>query len=80
MHHQRVQEVEESLAQVLQCIEEAGLDPELAHLGIDSDMTQMLVENLLTRLDVLRNELWQSEWARMRDEDEKMRLQDQQAL
>ena len=57
MHHQEVQEVEESLIQVLQCIEEAGLDLELAHLAIDSDVTQTLVENLLTHLHILRNEL-----------------------
>ena len=76
MHHQEVQEVEESLVQVLQCVEEAGLDPELARLAIDSNTTQMLVENLLTHLDILRNELRQSEWARIRDEDEKMRLRD----
>jgi len=74
---QEVQEVEESLAQVLQCIEEAGLDPELARLAIDSDVMQTLIENLLTHLDVLRNELRQSERARMRDEDEKMRLRDE---
>ena len=73
---QEVREVKESLAQVLQCVEEAGLDPELARLAIDNDATQMLVENLLTCLDVLRNELRQSEQARMRDEDEKMRLWD----
>ena len=54
---QEVQEVEESLAQVLQRVEEAGLDLELAHLAIDSDTTQTLIENLLTHLDVLRNEL-----------------------
>ena len=77
MHRQEVQEVEESLVQVLQCIEEAGLDPELACLAIDSDMTQMLVENLLTHLDILRNELRQSEQARIRNEDEKMRLRDE---
>ena len=57
IRRQEVQEVEESLAQVLQCIEEAGLDPELTRLAIDSDATQTLVENLLTRLNVLRNEL-----------------------
>jgi len=74
---QEVRKVEESLAQVLQCIEEAGLDPELARLAINSDTTQTLVENLLTRLDVLRNELQQSEWARIRNEDEKMRLRDE---
>jgi len=74
---QEVQEVEESLAQVLQHVEEAGLDPELTRLAIDSDATQTLVENLLTHLDVLRNELRQSERARMRDEDEKMRLWDE---
>ena len=77
MHRQEVQEVEESLVQVLQHIEEAGLDPELARLAIDSNATQTLVENLLTHLDILRNELRQSEWARIRDEDEKMRLQDE---
>ena len=77
IHRQEVWEVEESLAQVLQHIEEAGLDPELARLTIDSDATQTLVENLLTRLDVLRNELQQSEQARIRDEDEKMRLWDE---
>jgi len=64
--HQEVQEVEESLAQVLQCVEEAGLDQELAHLAIDSNAMQTLVENLLTHLDVLRNELRQSERARTR--------------
>ena len=49
--------MEESLVQVLQHIEEAGLDPELACLAINSNVTQTLVENLLTHLDVLRNEL-----------------------
>ena len=63
MHHQEVQEVEKSLAQVLQHVEEAGLDLELVHLANDSDATQMLVENLLTHLDILRNELRQSEQA-----------------
>ena len=57
IHRQEVQEVEESLAQVLQRVEEAGLDLELARLAIDSDVTQTLVENLLTHLDMLRNEL-----------------------
>jgi len=57
IRRQEVQEVEESLAQVLRCIEEAGLDPELTRLAIDSDATQTLVENLLTHLDMLRNEL-----------------------
>ena len=46
-------------------------------LTIDSDATQTLVENLLTRLDVLRNELQQSERVRIRDENKKMRLQDE---
>jgi len=42
---QEVQEVKESLTQVLQCVEEeAGLDPELACLAINSNATQMLVE------------------------------------
>ena len=77
LRRQEVQEVEESLAQVLQHVEEAGLDPELACLAIDSNAAQTLVENLLTCLDVLRNELRQSEWARVRDKDEKMRLRDE---
>jgi len=77
IHHQEVQVVEESLAQVLQCVEEARLDPELVRLAINSDAMQTLIENLLTCLDVLRNELRQSERARMRDEDEKMRLWDE---
>jgi len=57
IHCQEVQEVEESLAQVLQCIEETGLDAELACLAIDNNAMQTLIENLLTQLDMLRNEL-----------------------
>ena len=62
---------------MLRHVEEVGLDPKIACLAVDSNAIQTLAEDLLTHLDVLRNELQQSEWIRMRDEDEKMRLWDE---
>ena len=74
---QRMNEAEENLNEVLRRIEDAGVDPEVARLAIDDEAVHTVVEGLLARIDMLRVELRQSERARIREEDESMRLRDE---
>ena len=59
--HQRINEAEENLNEVLQRIEDAGVDPEVARLAIDDEAIHTVVKGLLACIDMLRVELCQSE-------------------
>ena len=52
---------EENLNEVLQRIEDAGIDPEVACLAIDNEDAHTVVEGLLACINMLRVELHQSE-------------------
>jgi hypothetical protein len=77
IRQQEVAETEESLDRVLRRLEDAGVDREVARFAIDDEAAQTVVERLLARIDMLRDELRQSERARIWEEDEKLRLRDE---
>ena len=74
---QRVEETEENLDQLLRRIESAGIDIEVARLAEYDEAMVTVVEGLLVRIDMLRSEKRELERALLKEENEKIRLQDE---
>jgi len=71
---QEVEELEQHLEEVIQRAEDAGVDPELTRASINNEGVQAVVEALLARIDVLRDEARVMERGKKRVEAENAKL------
>ena len=71
---QEVEEMEQCLEEVIQCAEDAGVDPELTRASIDDEGVQAVVAALLACIDALRDEARVMEREKGRVEAENAKL------
>ena len=77
IHQQQVEEAEETLNWLLQHVESAEVNPEVAHLVEYDEAMVTVVEGLLTCIDMLRSEKCETEQALIKEENKRMMLQDE---
>jgi hypothetical protein len=80
VRQQQEEEMEGDSSRLSRRIEDAGVDPEIVELAssaINDEAVHSLIEQLLACVDMLRSEKRQVEQDLIREEDERMRLQDE---